>query len=401
VLDRWHEHYNGFVPEYSWYVGVAMVEALSAIDKHERHLREALAGVHGRDDDAMVGDPIGREALLAHLQREMLVQTPEELIAIAERELSWCRDRLVEAAAEMGFAGDVAGAIDAVKRKHVAPGEQPALVTRLAQESIDFVRERDLVTIPDLCVQLWRTQMINTHNQRTWPFAAYNNSQIMVAFATSDQSFEARQMAMRGNNEHFTRIVAGHELIPGHHLQGFMAARHREYRSLFATPFFVEGWALYWEMLLWDLDFARGPEDRIGMLFWRSHRAARIIVSLRFHLGEMQPSEMVEFLVREIHHERANAESEVRRFIGEQYSPLYQVAYMIGGLQLRALWTEVEAAGTLTLREFHDELLRHGSIPIAMIRAQILGHELKREFAPDWRFERAVRRPQPVPDASE
>ena len=47
-----------------------------------------------------------------------------------------------------------------------------------------------------------------------------------------------------------------------------MADRYRAYREPFTTPFSVEGWALYWELLLWDLDFPRSPEDRVGMLVW-------------------------------------------------------------------------------------------------------------------------------------
>ncbi len=62
-------------------------------------------------------------------------------------------------------------------------------------------------------------------------------------------------MSMRGNNRHFSRATVHHELIPGHHLQGYMNQRHRTYRGPFRTPFWGEGWALYWEMLLWDLDF--------------------------------------------------------------------------------------------------------------------------------------------------
>ena len=36
------------------------------------------------------------------------------------------------------------------------------------------------------------------------------------------------------------------------------------------TPFYVEGWALYWEMRMWDMGFARNAHDRVGMLFWRA-----------------------------------------------------------------------------------------------------------------------------------
>ncbi len=57
-----------------------------------------------------------------------------------------------------------------------------------------------------------------------------------------------------------------------------MNQRYRAYRGAFYTPFWEEGWAFYWELLLWDQGFPRSPEDRIGMLFWHMHcRAARVI----------------------------------------------------------------------------------------------------------------------------
>ena len=61
--------------------------------------------------------------------------------------------------------------------------------------------------------------------------------------------------------------------------------------------FWTEGWALYREMLLWDLGFAKTPEDRMGFLFWRMHRCTRIIFSLGYHLGKMTPQECVDLLV--------------------------------------------------------------------------------------------------------
>jgi uncharacterized protein (DUF885 family) len=197
---------------------------------------------------------------------------------------------------------------------------------------------------------------------------------------------EDKLMSMRGNNRNFTHITTAHELIPGHHLQMFNAARHREYRRGFSTPFFVEGWALYWEMRLWDLNYSKTPEDRIGMLFWRMHRGARIIVSLKFHLGQMQPKEMVDFLVDRVGHERFGATSEVRRFIEGSYSPLYQCGYMIGGKQLYALHKEIVGAGKMSEREFHDTVLTYGPIPVELIRAGMLNLPLTRDTRSTWRF---------------
>src|SRR5690606_39170749 len=162
--------------------------------------------------------------------------------------------------------------------------------------------------------------------------------------------------------------------------------RHREYRRPFATPFLVEGWALHWELLLWELGYPRSPEDRVGMLFWRMHRAARIIVSLGFHLGEMTPREMIDFLVDRVGHELEGATSEVRRYIGPDYGPLYQCAYLIGGLQIHALHDQLVKSGRMTDQAFHDAILKQNAIPIAAIRAALLGLPLERDSELAWGF---------------
>jgi uncharacterized protein (DUF885 family) len=122
------------------------------------------------------------------------------------------------------------------------------------------------------------------------------------------------------------------------------------------------------------------------MLFWRMHRCARILVSLRFHLGQMSPKEMVTFLRERVGLEQAGATGEVRRYIGGAYGPLYQAAYMLGGLQLRALHHELVGGGKLSHRAFHDAVLREGSIPIEMIRARLTGTKPKVGGPSTWRF---------------
>ena len=390
-LGTWYTHYEEFLPGFDWWCGEPYAEARKNLDALAKHLREKIAQQKGEEDDPLIGDPIGREGLLEDLAHEWLAYTPEELIAVGEREFAWCEARLLEASNELGHGDDWKAALAAVKALHVAPGEQDALVARQAREAIAWLRSNDLVTIPPLCEETWRVQMIGEATQRTLPFAAYGGQKMLVAFPTSGMDHEAKLMALRGNNEHFTRCVTPHELIPGHHLQGFMAQRYATHRSLFRTPFLVEGWALYWEMVEWDLGWPRGPEDRIGMLFWRMHRAARILVSLKFHLGQMEPQEMIDFLVDRVGHEVSGATSEVRRYIGGGYSPLYQCGYMIGGLQLRALAEEVVDSGRMTRKEFHDAVLRENSIPVEMVRAALLGQELAKDAGPSWKPELGTR----------
>ena len=386
ALESWFRHYDAFRPGFSWWTRQPYDAAHKELEDYAKLLRERVAKQKGEPDDPLVGDPIGRQALLDGIAAEMIAYSPEELLAIGEREFAWCETEMKKASAEMGSGEDWKAALEKVKADHVPPGEQDALVAAQAREAIAFLEEHDLVTIPPLCRETWRVRMIDEGTQKTLPYAAYGGQDMLVAYPTAAMDTDTKLMTMRGNNVHFSRIVVPHELIPGHHLQGYVADRAREHRQLFSTPFLVEGWALYWEMVLWDKGWARGAEDRVGMLFWRMHRAARIIVSLKFQLGQMQPQEMVDFLVQRVGHEKAGATSEVRRYIGGDYGPLYQCAYMIGGLQLRALRAELVDGGRMTDRQFHDAVLAQNAIPVALIRAALTGEKLTRDWRSDWRF---------------
>ena len=386
-LKSWHEAYAGSQPDFSWWLKSPFEETDKALEDYSKFLREEIAGLKGKPEDPLLGEALGAEGLTRDLALEYLPYSAAELLAIGEREFAWCEARMKEAARAMNLDDDWHSALARVKSVHAAPGKQDDFIAEQAAEAIAFVKQRDLVTVPALCEETWRISMISTETQKLMPYVAYDGMNMLVAFARDDMNQADKLMSMRGNNRHFTRLTTAHELIPGHHLQAYFAQRYRPYRSLFWTPFFVEGWALYWEMALWDHGYARSPEDQIGMLFWRMHRAARIIVTLKFHLGQMTPAQMVDFLVERVGHERLGATSEVRRFIGGDYSPLYQCGYMVGGLQLRALAKEMTANGAMTVKQFNDAVLRLGPIPIEMIRASLRNLPLTRESRTQWRFD--------------
>lgn len=397
TLDRWAKYHEGFQPEFSWWVKQPREAAQRAIGEYAKFLRENIAEVKGQPEDPLIGDPIGEEALLGDLKCEKIAYTPSQLIAIANEQFAWCETEMKKAAGEMGLGEDWKAALAKVKKAHMPPGKQDDFVREESRAAIKFLTERDLITIPPDCAEMWRLEMHSPEAQRNYPFAVYGGQYMGISYPTDAMSHDDKEMSMRGNNRHFTHIVTPHELIPGHHLQGYYAERVREYRGTFSTPFLVEGWALYWEMRLWDLGWGKSPEDRVGMLFWRMHRCARIIVSLKFHLGEMTPNEMIEFLLERVGHERLNATAEVRRFIGGMYSPLYQCGYMIGGLQIRAMHRDLvegKAGATpaerpvekWTDKKFNDTILTYNSIPVEMIRAGMMNKPLTRDWKPEWKF---------------
>jgi hypothetical protein len=385
TLRRWYEYHAGYDPVFTWWAKSPHEKASEALQAYARTLREKLGGWKQGEEEPIVGDPIGREALIADLRFEMIPYTPEELVKIAEREFAWCEAEMKKASRAMGFGDDWKAALEKVKTLHAEPGKQTEVVRDLAFEAIDFVEKRNLVTIPPLAKEIWRMEMLSPEQQRVSPFFL-GGEVIQVSFPTDAMLQDEKLMSMRGNNVHFSRATVQHELIPGHHLTGFIGNRSNPYRGAFSTPFWTEGWALYWEMLLWDLDFPRSPEDRVGMLFWRSHRAARIIFSLNFHLGTMTPQQAIDLLVDRVGHERANATAEVRRSFNGTYPPLYQIAYMMGGLQFRALHQELVGQGKMTNKAFHDAVLATNSMPVEMVRAAITNQRLAQDHVPSWRF---------------
>ena len=389
AVSNWFRFYNGYSPLFSWWVKRPAGRVNEALGKYAKLIKEQLvdrANKKPQGPDGLVGDPIGAEKLLEELEREMIAYTPAELVQVARREFAWCDREMASASRALGYGDDWRKAQDHVKNLHVKPGDQPKLIKELALEAEKFLEERKLLTIPPLCKETWRIQMMSADRQRVNPYFT-GGEVISVSFPTDEMAHKDKLMSMRGNNIHFSRATVHHELIPGHHLQGFMTARYRAYRRRFNTPFWTEGWALYWEMRLWDLEFPKSPEDRIGMLFWRKHRCARIIFSLGFHLGTMKAGEAVDFLVERVGHERRNATAEVRRSIQGGYSPLYQAAYMLGALQLRALASKLVAGGRMTPRQFHDAVLRQNSIPIEMLRAALdKDVKLTRDYVPGWKF---------------
>lgn len=382
TLSGWHGFYDGYNPLFSWWTKEPYAQAADDLADYTSMVRRKFVG---DDDDAVIGDPIGRESLIRDLQYEMIPYTPEELIEIANKEFAWCEREMKRAATDLGFEGDWHKALQHVKDMHVEPGEQPQLIRELAVEAIAFLKKNDLVTVPRLCEEVWRMTMLSPERQKTSPYFLGGET-IQVAFPTDSMDHSSKLMSLRGNNRHFARATVHHELIPGHHLQGFMSQRYREHRRQFRTPFLIEGWALHWEMLLWEMDFQQSAEDRVGMLFWRAHRCARIIFSLNFHLKKMDAQECIEFLIERVGHERNNATAEVRRSVSGAYGPLYQAAYMLGGLQMRSLHKQLVGGKKMTNREFHDAVLLENSIPLELIRANLLGTKLTRDYKTNWRF---------------
>jgi hypothetical protein len=413
ALHSWYEFYDGYDPMFTWWAEAPYKSADTALEAYGKFLTEKVIGLHPAGNDQkqpahedgeegafaasmqnatpgdssdIIGTAIGRDALLRELQYAMVPYTPEELIAIAEKEFAWNDREMIRASQEMGFGDDWKKALDKVKNTYVEPGKQTELAHKYVLQALEFIDQHDLVTVPPLARETWRMRMIPPQQQLVSPFFL-GGEVLQVAYPTNTMPYDQRITTFRANNMAMSHATVFHEMMPGHELQGFMEERYRAYRLAFGgTPFLIEGWALYWEMLFWDMGFDRTPEERVGALAWRRHRCGRIIFSLNFHLGKWTPQQCIDLLIDRVGFEPQAATGEVRRSFGGGYGPLYQAAYLLGGMQFYAMHRELVASGKMTNRQFHDAILKESNIPVEMIRASLTQQSLTKDFRTQWKF---------------
>ncbi|KAH0278037.1 hypothetical protein KCU91_g2770, partial [Aureobasidium melanogenum] len=386
ALEECMLFYKGYDPDFTWWTSAPFQEVIQQLNSFQTATTAILAETpNGSPTDDIVGQPIGRSGLLADLDAQFIAYSPEELIEIADKEYAWCETEMIKASKALGYGQDWKAALEHVKNLYVEPGQQTRLVHELSEEAVAYVKRHDMVTVPPIAEECWRTFMMSPERQKVNPFFLGGES-LIVSYPTDTMSHADKLMSMRGNNRPMSRSTVFHELIPGHHLQMHMIARYRSYRSLFTTPFWIEGWAFYWEFILWDRGFASTPEEKIGMLFWRMHRCARIVFSLKFHKNQMTPQECIDYLVDKVGHERATAEGEVRRSFNGDYNALYQAGYMLGALQIYALRKEMVENGDFTEKQFHDRVLKEGEMPIEILRALLQDKRLHQGHKAAWRF---------------
>ncbi|WP_036379679.1 DUF885 family protein [Muricauda sp. MAR_2010_75] len=387
-LEEAYGFYYSYDPDFTWWAEKPYVALDEKLTAYAEFLKNNYSQTSVKDDGSgIIGKPIGEAALNESLAMEFIPYSPADLIKTAEEQFAWCKNEMIKASREMGYGDDWRKALEHTKNTYVPAGEQPQAILDLYDHSVKFIEDRDLITLPDLAKETWGMIMMTPERQKVNPFFTGGRN-ISISYPTDGMAHDDKLMSMRGNNPNFSFPTVQHELLPGHNLQFFMTSRHKNYRGAFSTPFWTEGWALYWEIILWNKDFPVTPEQKMGMLFWRIHRCARIIFSLKFHLGEMTPQECIDLLVDEVGHEYANAEAEVRRSFTTSYPPLYQLAYMMGGLQFYALRNEMLEKGW-TEKQFHDRVMHEGRIPVELLRALLQDLPLSKNYKTKWKFSTA------------
>jgi uncharacterized protein (DUF885 family) len=164
-----------------------------------------------------------------------------------------------------------------------------------------------------------------------------------------------------------------HEAVPGHHLQIALAQENpdlRRYGHQLPETAFVEGWALYAEILSRELGLYHGVDELFGSLNYELWRAMRLVVDTGIHLLGWSRKQAIDYMAENSALTKEEIINEVDRYI---MMPAQALSYKIGQLtisELRAS-TELNLAQDFSLPDFHDQVLKRGAMPLQALRQTI------------------------------
>ncbi|HEX4963377.1 MAG TPA: DUF885 domain-containing protein [Thermoanaerobaculia bacterium] len=175
--------------------------------------------------------------------------------------------------------------------------------------------------------------------------------------------------------------LALHECVPGHHLQVSLAQeikavpRWRNYHDY--TPF-VEGWGVYAESLGDEMGFYRDPYFKFGRLSYEMWRAIRLVVDTGIHSQGWTRQQAIDYFRENTAQDDRAIEAEISRYVS---SPGLALAYKIGELKFKELraTAQKELGPAFDLRAFHDEVLRHGAVPLDLLEQNVKAWILSRK----------------------
>jgi uncharacterized protein (DUF885 family) len=160
-----------------------------------------------------------------------------------------------------------------------------------------------------------------------------------------------------------------HEAVPGHHLQISLAKEMKDvakFRNRTYISAFGEGWGLYSEYLGIEAGMYEDPYHNFGRLTYEMWRACRLVVDTGMHTQDWSRAKAMDFLASNTALSLHNVKTEIDRYISW---PGQALSYKMGELTIKRLRREAEQRlrQDFDLREFHDQLLKHGSMPLSML----------------------------------
>ena len=370
------------IPQMAQVASEAEREALRAIVRDyvypaDREFLETIQGDYlaaTRDEPGLWSAPNGDALYRSQIKHWTTLETaPEEIHRIGLEELEAIEDERRAISRAAGFGDDTAAYRRALAKLPANLPETPEALLDRAREDIDRANAAAAGSFGRTPRATCRVLPVEEFKERDAPFAYYFPP---TPDGSRPGTYYVNTYDLPSRTFSKLAAVTYHEATPGHHFQIALEVentnlnRFRRFGSRIVGSAYVEGWGLYSERFADELGLYRDEAERFGMLDGQAWRAGRLVVDTGLHALRWTRQQSIDYLLNEVGGSETDSTIETDRFIAW---PGQALTYKMGQRQIEALRRQLQArdGAAFDLRSFHDELLAHGSLPLATLAREL------------------------------
>lgn len=315
--------------------------------------------------------PNGENTYKFFVRRETTTQmTPDEIHQLGQSEVARIRALMEKTIAQTGFKGSFADFLEMLRTDPRFYAQTPE---DLLEKASEIAKRAD-----DQLPRLFGTLPRLSYGVRPVP------ADIAEGYTTGRYWTGSMQQGQAGgymvNTSHLDQrplyelpALTVHEAVPGHHLQIALSQELTGlpyFRRNTSPTAFVEGWGLYSEFLGEEMGIYRDPYERFGRYSYEMWRACRLVADTGIHWLGWDIEQARRCFTENSALATHNIQTELERYISW---PGQALAYKIGELRFRSLRRDAEQAlgENFDVRQFHDELLLGGALPLDVVSTRI------------------------------
>ena len=396
IVDSFITPHAKELPEADQQRLAAATESLKkAVEEHQQWLDKTL--VPNARGDFRVGEKIYDQklkfALLSSLSRADIKQRAEgelkrvrgEMYAIAQQVLKdkpnapalpdnpddGQQQKAIEAALELAYAERPA-------RDKVVPDAEAAL-----KSATDFVRAKDLVTLPDAPVDIipmpeFQRGVAVAYCDSPGPLDKHLKTFYAISPIPEDWSQEQVDSFLREYNSRMIHLLSIHEGTPGHYLEGWHSAKFPStLRAVLRSGLFAEGWAVYTERMMADAGYLdNDPLFRLVQLKFYLRTIGNAILDQGVHVDGWSREQAMDLMVRQTFQQEREAAGKWTR---AQLSSAQLPTYFVGAQEHFDLRRAMEAklGDKFNAKAYHDQVLSYGAPPVRFVRELMLDEPIQ------------------------
>ena len=298
-------------------------------------------------------------------------KTPAEIHALGLQEVARIQGEMEQLKTQLGFKGTLPQFLAELRK------DPKAMPFKTPQQVLDFFHGVQARSAPNLKKMFGRTPKT--------PFEIRETEKFREASASAEYNAGSPDGTRPGifyvpiPDATKYNVTSGmeslflHEAIPGHHYQISLQQENTglpKFRQFAGYGAMTEGWALYCESLGAELGLYTDPYQHMGALNDEMLRAVRLVVDTGLHTGQLTREQAIAYMNDHISDSEANNTAAIERYMA---IPGQALGYKIGALKIRELRAryEKQLGSKFSLSNFHDELLRDGVMPLAVLEAKM------------------------------